>query len=325
MKVMVTGGAGYIGSVVTEYLISGGNEVIVVDDLSTGHREAVSGECEFVELNLLETGKLTEVMKRGVDSVCHFAAFSLVSESMENPLKYYHNNICGAVSLVEAMKEAGVEYILFSSTAAVYGEPEVIPVSENSSLEPVNPYGNSKLAIEKILEDSCGAYGISSMFLRYFNAAGASDLHGEDHRPESHLIPIILDAAEGKREQLVVYGNDYPTEDGTCIRDYIHVRDLAAAHVLGLEKLAQGITGAFNLGSGKGFSVLEVIDAAERVTGKKVPYRIGDRREGDPAVLIASSRKAEDILGWERSFGDIETIIEDAYNWRREFPTGYRE
>lgn len=325
MKVLVTGGAGYIGSVVTEYLLDGGHEVTVADNLSTGHREAVDSRCHLVEMDLLEQDSVREVLASGLEAVLHFAAFSLVSESMTNPLKYYRNNICGAVNLIEGMRDAGIEYIVFSSTAAVYGEPESIPITEDEVLSPVNPYGNTKLAIEKLLQDSFLAYGIRAISLRYFNAAGATSLHGEDHRPESHLIPIILDVVDGKRDELTVFGDDYGTEDGTCIRDYINVRDLATAHVSALDKLQGGVTGSFNLGGGKGSSVMEVIKTVSEVTGREVPYRVGSRREGDPAVLIASSSKAEEVLGWERQHSDLKTIITDAHRWRLKFPDGYRE
>ncbi|MBD3178388.1 MAG: UDP-glucose 4-epimerase GalE [Candidatus Latescibacteria bacterium] len=325
MKVLVTGGAGYIGSVVAEYLIEEGYEVVIADDLSTGHRDAVDRRASFVELSLLDGESVRHILSDGIGAVLHFAAFSLVSESMKDPLKYYRNNICGAVNLVNGMVESGVKNIVFSSTAAVYGEPEGVPITEDSRLLPVNPYGKTKLAIEALLEDARPAYGIKSISLRYFNAAGATDLHGEDHRPESHLIPIILDAAEGRRDKLTVYGGDYNTGDGTCVRDYIHVRDLAAAHILALRKLEEGITGPFNLGSGNGFSVLEVIRAASDVTGTRVPYSIGERREGDPAVLIASSEKAQKVLGWKRTHTGIEDIIRDAYRWRGKYPGGYTD
>ncbi len=325
MRILVTGGAGYIGSVVTEYLLDRGYRVIVVDDLSTGHRDAVDKRAEFVKQNLLDAEPLREILANDIDAVCHFAAFSRVGESMTNPVKYYRNNVGGALALLDSMKRTGVRFFLFSSTAAVYGEPEEIPITEDSRLNPVNPYGNTKYAIERLLEDCSSAWGLKSLSLRYFNAAGASELHGEDHRPESHLIPLVLDAVEGKRDELVVFGDDYPTEDGTCIRDYIHVRDLATAHILGLEKLADGYSGALNLGSGRGFSVLEIIEAVSRVTGEKVPYTVGKRRTGDPVSLVASSEKAASVLGWKRAFPEIEKIIEDAYSWRMRFPKGYRE
>jgi len=263
------------------------------------------------------------VLADGIEAVCHFAAFSQVGESVAEPLKYYRNNISGAVSLLGAAKRAGVRFFLFSSTAAVYGEPEIIPIGEDAPLVPVNAYGNTKLAVETMLADCSKAWGLKALSLRYFNAAGATETHGEDHRPETHLIPLVLDAALGNRGELVVFGTDYDTTDGTCVRDYIHVKDLATAHVLGLEKLAEGVTGSLNLGNGSGYSVLQVIEAAERATGLEVPRRIGDRRPGDPAVLVASSERAERLLGWKRSYPEIETIIRDAYEWRRAHPRGY--
>lgn len=323
MRVCVTGGAGYIGSVVSEYLVAAGHEVVIVDNLSTGHRGAVPDNIEFHEGDLLDGSFIGSVFSGGVDAVCHFAAFSQVGESVADPLKYYANNVSGAISLLNAMKSAGVTDFLFSSTAAVYGEPEETPIEETSALEPVNAYGNTKLAIERMLQDCSKAWGLRSLSLRYFNAAGATELHGEDHRPETHLIPLVLDAALGRRGDLVIFGDDYPTPDGTCIRDYIHVKDLATAHVLGLEKLSDGITGALNLGNGTGFSVLQVIEAAERVMGIEVPRRLGEKRPGDPAVLVASSANAEKLLGWKREFPEIESVIEDAFEWRKEHPDGY--
>ncbi len=323
MKVCVTGGAGYIGSVVTEYLLEAGHEVVIIDNLSTGHRAAVTEDVTFHEGDLLDDGFIYKVLADGIEAVCHFAAFSQVGESVAEPLKYYRNNISGAVSLLGAAKRAGVRFFLFSSTAAVYGEPEIIPIGEDAPLVPVNAYGNTKLAIETMLADCSKAWGLKALSLRYFNAAGATETHGEDHRPETHLIPLVLDAALGNRGELVVFGTDYDTTDGTCVRDYIHVKDLATAHVLGLEKLAEGVTGSLNLGNGSGYSVLQVIEAAERATGLEVPRRIGDRRPGDPAVLVASSERAERLLGWKRSYPEIETIIRDAYEWRRAHPRGY--
>jgi len=323
MKILVTGGAGYIGSVVTEYLIESGHEVVVVDNLSTGHREAIDDRVTFHEGDLLDEDFIRQVLSVSVDIVCHFAAFSQVRESVADPLKYYRNNVSGAVSLLHAMKETNVKCFLFSSSAAVYGEPDEVPIKEEALLQPVNTYGNTKLAIEKMLSDCVAAWGLASLSLRYFNAAGATDRHGEDHRPETHLIPLVLDAALRSGNELVVYGSDYPTNDGTCIRDYIHVKDLATAHVLGLEKLVEGVTGALNLGNGHGYSVLEVIKAAERVTGLTVPYRLGERRPGDPAALVASSKKAEELLGWKRSFPGIDEIIKDAHEWMKRYPNGY--
>lgn len=323
MKILVTGGAGYIGSVVTEQLLDAGYEVVIIDNISTGHRGALDERAEFHEGDLLDADFTRSVMERGVEAVCHFAAFSRVGESVVEPLKYYRNNVSGAVSLAGAMKEAGVKYILFSSTAAVYGEPDAIPITEDAPLRPVNAYGNTKLAIERLLSDCALAWELRSLSLRYFNAAGASVLHGEDHRPETHLIPLILDAAMGTRGELTVFGDDYTTGDGTCVRDYIHVKDLASAHILGLEKLLEGRSGALNLGNGQGYSVLEVIRTAGEVMGCDVPYRIGGRRPGDPAVLVASSERAEEELGWKQAFSGIDQIIRDAYEWRKQFPEGY--
>jgi UDP-glucose 4-epimerase len=323
MKILVTGGAGYIGSVVSEHLIDAGHEVVVVDNLSTGHRDALDERAVFHRGDLLDESFLASVMDEEIEAVCHFAAFSQVGESVENPIKYYRNNVGGAVSLVAAMRQRKIRYFLFSSTAAVYGEPDDIPIRENAPLRPVNPYGNTKLAVERLLEDCAAAWGLQAMSLRYFNAAGASERCGEDHRPETHLIPLVLDAAMGRRDELIVFGNDYPTPDGTCVRDYIHVNDLARAHLLGLDALVAGNTGALNLGNGTGFSVLEVIDAVRRITGLEVPYRIGERRHGDPAVLVASSERAEKELGWKREHAGIDRIIADAYAWRRSHPDGY--
>jgi UDP-glucose 4-epimerase len=323
MRVCVTGGAGYIGSVVTEYLLEAGHEVVIVDNLSTGHRAAVTAGITLHEGDLLDGSFMDGVLSEGIEAVCHFAAFSQVGESVEEPLKYYRNNVSGAVTLLGAMKRAGIDRFLFSSTAAVYGEPGKIPIEEDAPLEPVNAYGNTKLAIEMMLADCSKAWGLRPLSLRYFNAAGATAVHGEDHRPETHLIPLVLDAALGRRGELVVFGTDYDTIDGTCVRDYIHVKDLATAHVLGLEKLADGVMGALNLGNGSGFSVLQVIEAVERVTGLDVPRRLGARRSGDPAVLVASSGKAERLLGWERIHPGIDAIIRDAFEWRKAHPEGY--
>lgn len=323
MKILVTGGAGYIGSVVTEHLLAAGHAVVVADHLSTGHRGALDAQVTFREGDLLDEDFIGSVLGEGIDAVCHFAAYSQVAESVADPLKYWRNNVGGAVSLLGSMRRTGVKYFLFSSSAAVYGEPRETPIREDAPLEPLNAYGNTKLAIERLLADCASAWGLRSLSLRYFNAAGAGERHGEDHRPETHLIPLVLDVALGRRDELVVYGNDYPTPDGTCIRDYIHVKDLATAHLLGLEKLIGGFSGVLNLGNGRGFSVLEVIKAAERVTGLEVRYRVGERRPGDPAVLVASSEKAERVLGWGRSYPRIEEIIKHAYAWKKAHPDGY--
>ncbi|MDD4857882.1 MAG: UDP-glucose 4-epimerase GalE [Candidatus Krumholzibacteria bacterium] len=324
MKILVTGGAGYIGSVVTEHLLDGAHEVVAVDNLSTGHRGAIDARVSFREIDLLDEPSLAAILG-GVDAVCHFAAFSQVAESVADPLKYYRNNVGGAVALLDAMRKRGVKYFLFSSSAAVYGEPDETPIGEEAPLRPLNAYGNTKLAIERILADCSVSWGLRSLSLRYFNAAGAGARHGEDHRPETHLIPLALDVALGRRDELVVYGDDYPTHDGTCVRDYIHVKDLATAHMLGLEKLIGGYSGVLNLGNGRGFSVLDVIRAAEKVTGLAVARRIGDRRAGDPAVLVASSEKAERVLGWKRFYPSIDEIIRDAFIWKKAHPEGYPE
>jgi UDP-glucose 4-epimerase len=323
MRILVTGGAGYIGSVVTEHLLAGGHEVVVVDHLSTGHRGAIEAGVVFHELDLLDGDSLVAVLGAGIDAVCHFAAFSQVAESVADPLKYYRNNVGGAVSLLEAMRRTGVRFFLFSSSAAVYGEPDETPIGEDAPLRPLNAYGTTKLVIERLLADCSAAWGLKPLSLRYFNAAGAGVRHGEDHRPETHLIPIVLDVALGRRDEVVVYGTDYPTQDGTCVRDYIHVKDLATAHLLGLEKLVNGYTGVLNLGNGRGFSVLEVIRAAGKVAGVEIRYRLGERRPGDPAVLVASSKKAERVLGWNRHHPSIEDIIRDAYLWKKAHPDGY--
>jgi UDP-glucose 4-epimerase len=322
MKILVTGGAGYIGSVVTESLLEASHAVVVIDNLSTGHREAVDERVVFHEGDLLDGDFLTPILE-GIDAVCHFAAFSQVAESMADPIKYYRNNVGGALSLLGAMKKADVRYFLFSSSAAVYGEPDETPVGESAPLRPVNAYGNTKLAIERLLADCSAAWGLKALSLRYFNAAGAGSRHGEDHRPETHLIPLVLDVALGRRDELVVNGDDYPTRDGTCVRDYIHVKDLATAHLLGLERLVGGYAGVLNLGNGRGFTVLEVIRAAERVTGLEVHHRIGERRAGDPAVLVASSHEAEKVLGWRRFHPSIEDIIRDAFAWKKRHLDGY--
>jgi UDP-glucose 4-epimerase len=322
MKILVTGGAGYIGSVVTEHLLDGAHEVVVVDNLSTGHRGAIDARVSFREIDLLDEQSLTAILS-GIDAVCHFAAFSQIAESVADPLKYYRNNVGGAVSLLGAMRKRGVKYFLFSSSAAVYGEPDETPIGEEAPLRPLNAYGNTKLAIERLLADCSASWGLRSLSLRYFNAAGAGAHRGEDHRPETHLIPLTLDVALHRRDELVVYGDDYPTNDGTCVRDYIHVKDLATAHLLGLEKLIGGYSGVLNLGNGRGFSVLEVIRAAEKVTGLAVAHRIGERRPGDPAVLVASSQKAERVLGWKRFYPSIEEIIRDAYVWKKAHADGY--
>ncbi len=326
--ILVAGGAGYIGSHMTALLVEKGFQVVVADNLSTGHRQAVKGGAALRVGDVRDAAFLDRVFSEfAIDAVVNFAAFSLVGESVTDPLKYYGNNVGGAVSMLTAMKDHGVDKIVFSSTAATYGEPEKQPIEETDRTDPTNPYGGSKLAIEGLLKWCDRAYGIRYAALRYFNAAGANgeaDI-GEDHHPETHLIPIVLQCALGKRERVGIYGDDYPTPDGTCVRDYIHVRDLAAAHLLALEYLDRGgQSGAFNLGSGDGFSVKEIIDTARQVTGKPIPAVTEPRRAGDPSVLIASNAKAREVLGWAPERG-LETIIADAWAWHSGHPDGYGE
>ena len=326
MNVLVTGGAGYIGSHTVKALKEAGHYVVVFDDLSTGHRESVAG-VPFVQGDVTRREDLLDALKRySIDAVMHFAAKSLVGESMQDPAKYYVNNVAGGVTLLEALREAGVGTIIFSSTAAVYGEPESIPIPEEHPLRPTSVYGRTKLMFEQMLEDYRRVYGLRYAALRYFNAAGADPggQIGEDHDPETHLIPIVLQAALGQREAVTIFGTDYDTPDGTCIRDYIHVTDLADAHVLALEALkAGGPGGVYNLGNGNGFSVRQVIEAAERVVGAKIPVKEGDRRPGDPAVLVASSARAQRELGWKPRFTDLDEIVRTAWQWHRSHPQGY--
>ena len=316
MRVLVTGGAGYIGSVVTEELVNDGHHVVVYDDLSKGHRDAVVDGAALVQGNLLDDAQLRQTINDNqIEAAIHMAAFSLVGESCEAPAKYYHNNVVAGLVLLDVMRECGVKKIVFSSTAATYGEPESQPIFETAPANPTNPYGETKLAFERAMHWHEQAYGLRYASLRYFNAAGASEKCGEDHDPESHLIPITLQAAAGKRSHVEIYGDDYPTPDGTCIRDYIHVIDLARAHILSLDVLSER-SAIYNLGcGGDGYSVREVIETARRVTRKEIPVRVGPRRAGDPAVLIASSDKIKSELGWQPQFQDLELIVESAWKW----------
>ncbi|RKY61592.1 MAG: UDP-glucose 4-epimerase GalE [Candidatus Latescibacterota bacterium] len=324
MRVLVTGGAGYIGSVVVEQLLCRGYEVVVVDNLKEGHREAVLPEAAFYERDFGDRGLLDRIFEEHrIDAVRHFAADAQVADSMVDPSKYFLTNVSKGLVLLEAMRACGCDRMIFSSTAATFGEPKYTPIDENHPQEPINAYGESKLMFERMLDWYRKAYGLKFMSFRYFNAAGASERLGEDHRPETHLIPIVLQVALGKREYVEVYGTDYPTKDGTPIRDYIHVLDLGRAHILGLEKLDRFPDGKYNLGNGEGFSVLEVIRTAEEVTGRKIPYREAQRRPGDPAVLVASSRKAARELGWEPEFPELKEIIRSAWEWHRRHPQGY--
>lgn len=326
MAVLVTGGAGYIGSHTVAELLSQGEEVVIVDSLETGHRSAVLGGKLYV-CDLRDEASMKKVFSENdIDAVIHFAANSLVGESMTHPGKYYHNNVYGTLCLLERMQEAGVKRIVFSSTAATYGNPERVPIQESDRTEPTNAYGETKLAMERMMRWFDKAHGIKFMSLRYFNAAGAHEngLIGEDHRPETHLIPIILQVALGQRESIAIFGDDYPTPDGTCIRDYIHVQDLADAHVLALNKLREGAeSNVYNLGNGRGYSVREVVETARRVTGHPIPAKVEARRAGDPAVLIASAARTEAELGWKPKRPSLEAIMESAWSWHQRHPNGY--
>jgi UDP-glucose 4-epimerase len=325
-KILVCGGAGYIGSHCVRMLLEKEYEVVVVDNLSTGHLEAVNPKAKFYQGDVRDEEFLNEVFQANhIDAVIHFCAKSLVGESMEKPLEYFDNNVNGTLVLLQAMVKAGVKKIVFSSSAAVYGEHMQMPIDETFATEPTNPYGETKLAMEKIMKWADWAYGLKYISLRYFNVAGAdfSGEIGEDHNPESHLIPIVLQAALGKRPFISVYGTDYPTKDGTCIRDYIHVVDLINAHILSLEALLQGHdSDVFNLGSEDGYSVLEIIEAAKKITEVDFKVKIGERRQGDPAKLIASSKKIKEALGWKAEYG-IEDIIKSAYEFHKNHPNGY--
>lgn len=327
MKVLVLGGAGYIGSHAVARLIESGFEVVVVDNLLTGHKEAVHQDATFYEGDIRDKPFLESVFeKEKISGVFHFAASSLVGESVENPLKYFNNNVYGMQVLLEVMKDNNVDKIIFSSTAATYGEPEVVPIDETAKTNPENPYGESKLMMEKMMKWCDNAYGMKYVALRYFNVVGAhpNNQIGEDHRPETHLLPIIIQKALGQREKLVVFGDDYPTKDGTCIRDYVHVLDLIDAHILAFDYLVEGKESTvFNLGSSEGFSVLELIKAVEKVSGEPIEYIVESRRAGDPAVLVASNKKAKEILGWDPKYKQVESIIETAWTWHKTHPEGY--
>jgi len=326
VRVLVTGGAGYVGSVSVEALLDAGHEVVVLDDLSTGHRGALPSAVAAVEGSVTDAVLLREILERQrSEAVLHCAARSLVGESLADPAGYYRDNVGGGLTLLEAMRATGVRRLVFSSSAAVYGEPASAPVTEDAPLQPISPYGETKRAFEAMLEWYGRAYGLRSISLRYFNAAGASASNGEDHDPETHLIPNVVAAALGMRE-LVLFGDDYPTPDGTPIRDYIHVADLADAHLLALEATASG-TGAeaYNLGSGRGFSVREVLTVAEAIAGRPIAHRIGPRRPGDPPVLVASAERAASVLGWRARRGSLEEIVGSAWAWAQRHPAGYED
>jgi UDP-glucose 4-epimerase len=324
MRVLVTGGAGYIGSVITEELIRAGHEAVVVDNLSTGYRAAVPEQASFVEADLMQGDALADILRGySIEAVMHLAASALVGESVFNPQQYYRNNVEAGLSLLNAMCTCGIKRMIFSSTAAVYGEPEKQPIEETDSTQPSNPYGETKLAYEKALDWYGKAYGIRFTSLRYFNAAGATSDRGEYHKQETHLIPIALQAAAGRRDSVEIYGNDYPTRDGTCVRDYVHVVDLAQAHILALDRLDDR-NHIYNLGcGGNGYSVKDVIEVARKVTGRSIPVRISGRRPGDPAVLIADSQRIRRDLGWIPTMQSLDSIIGSAWEWMQKHPDGY--
>lgn len=325
MRVLVTGGAGYVGSFAVRQLLAAGHDVVVFDNLVYGHRGAVP-EGRLVEGDLLETDRVAALLsERRCEAVMHFAAYAYVGESVTDPAKYYRNNVLGTLSLMDAMRAADVRKIVFSSTCATYGVPASVPIVETQPQEPINPYGFTKLVIERALADYAHAYGWGYAALRYFNASGAAPdgSLGEDHDPETHLIPLVLDVALGKRSEILVFGDRLPTPDGTCVRDYIHVDDLATAHIAALEKLAPGVELRLNLGTGTGTSVKEVIDACRRITGHPIPARNVDPRAGDPPALVADASLAREQLGWVPRYTTITPIVETAWNWHRTHPNGY--
>jgi len=327
VAILVLGGAGYIGSHTVYELIDAGRDVVVADNLITGFRKAVHPKARFYEVDIRDKKAMDALFeKEHIEGVIHFAASSQVGESMVDPLKYYDNNLWGTISLLESMVEHGVDKIVFSSTAATYGEPERMPILEYDRTQPTNCYGETKLAMEKMMSWTSRAHGLRYVALRYFNACGAhaSGEIGEAHDPETHLIPVILQVPNGQREKISVFGEDYPTKDGTCVRDYIHVTDLAQAHILALDYLIKGgENNVFNLGNGVGFTVKEVIDVARKVTGHAIPAEICPRRAGDPAQLVASSDKAKTVLGWKPQFNDLETIVSSAWAWHKAHPHGF--
>lgn len=327
MNVLVVGGAGYIGSHCVNQLLAAGHHPVVADNLIFGHRDAIPSGVPFHEVNLGDRPAMVEILREEkIDIVMHFAAFAYVGESVTNPLKYYRNNVGATLELLQAMFEAGVSKFIFSSTCATFGVVEKLPITENLPQAPINPYGQTKLDIEHVLRDLTHAHNFSAAIFRYFNAAGAADdgSIGEDHDPETHLIPLCIDAATGARGALKVFGNDYPTPDGTCLRDYVHVDDISRAHIAVFEKLETPKTLVdYNLGTGRPSSVLEVINAVEKVIGKKVPYDHAERREGDPPSLYADSKKASEELNWQPKFDSIEAIVESAWSWHKDHPKGY--
>ena len=327
MAILVLGGAGYIGSHLVRELISAGRDVVVADNLATGFQQAVHPKARFYRTDIRDRAGLDHLFQREqIEGVIHFAAYSQVGESMQNPLKYYNNNLGGTITLLESMIAHDVKRIVFSSTAAVYGIPDRCPIPESDRTEPINPYGETKLAMEKLMRWADSSNQLKYVALRYFNAAGAdlSGEIGEAHDPETHLIPLILQVSNGQREKILIFGSNYPTRDGTCVRDYVHVTDLAQGHILALDYLMNGgESDVFNLGNGVGFTVKEIIDIARKITGHPIPAEIAPKRDGDPAELVASSEKARTVLGWKPKLCDIETIVSSAWKWHQSHPDGY--
>lgn len=327
MRILVTGGAGYIGSHSVRLFVERGHDVWVFDNLCFGHKAAVPAD-RLIQADLKDIHRFDQaLLEHRIEAVVHFAAFTFVGESVKDPAKYYLNNLVNTIHLMECMRRQGIWRFVLSSTAATYGTPTQVPITEETPQQPINPYGASKLAVERVLDDYAKAYNWGSAALRYFNASGAhaSGEIGEDHDPETHLIPLVIYAAMGKRPHIEIFGEDYPTPDGTCVRDYIHVDDLASAHLLAVENLKQGSALKYNLGIGRGYSVREVIQAVEEVTGKKVPVKVGGRREGDPAVLVASSDKIQRELGWKPKYTELKAIVETAWKWHQSHPRGYKK
>jgi len=326
LRILATGGAGYVGSHCVRHLCDSGHQVTVLDDLSQGHRQAVDDRAGFVQADVGDRHTLLSLIGDArIDAVMHFAAYLNVGESVEQPLRYYENNVSKTIALLAACRETGVRKVVFSSSCAIYGTPPLTPITEDMPTAPINPYGRTKLAMEWALQDSAAAWGLGSVALRYFNASGAAadGSLGEDHRPETHLIPIVLQVALGQREHVSVFGTDYPTPDGTCIRDYVHVEDLAGAHRLALESIVAGRADRYNVGTGRGTSVLEVIEAARNVTGHPIPVRPAPRRAGDPPELYAEPRKIKSALGWSAGYTDIQAIVADAWRWHQRHPRGF--
>ena len=325
MKLFVVGGAGYVGSTSVESFLEAGHEVVVYDNLSSGHASAVPDGARLEVGDIQDSARLRHLLSEGVDAVLHCAARSLVGESMVDPGLYYRTNVGGGVALLGAMKRTGVTRLVYSSTAAVYGEPRRVPIAEADRTQPINPYGETKLAFEGAMRWFCAAHDFRAISLRYFNVAGATERNGEDHEPETHLLPLVLRVAAGQATHVQIHGQDYPTPDGTCIRDFLHVRDIGNAHLLALEATGEGDPSfeVYNLGSAAGFSVREVVEAARRVTGRAIPARAVKRRTGDPPVLVASSRRARRELGWEPEHSTLERMLTDAWAWHEAHPSGY--